>query len=67
MMKKLYFAFFTFFLFITVNSFAQVTVGVTPYTTLGAAFNAINAGTHTGAINITISGNTTEPVTAVLN
>ncbi|MBK7735543.1 MAG: hypothetical protein IPI36_10180 [Chitinophagaceae bacterium] len=51
----------------TVNSFAQVTVGVTPYTTVGAAFAAINAGTHTGAITVNINANTTEPVTAVLN
>ncbi len=48
-------------------SHAQVTVGATPYTTLGAAFTAINAGTHTGAITITISGNTTEASTAILN
>ncbi|MBP7716549.1 MAG: hypothetical protein KA121_00010, partial [Ferruginibacter sp.] len=67
MMKKFYFAFLTFLLISTVNSFAQVTVGVTPYTTVGAAFAAINAGTHTGAITVNINANTTEPVTAVLN
>ena len=32
-----------------------------PYATLYAAFTAINAGTFTGAINISINGNTTEP------
>ncbi|MFZ4058582.1 MAG: hypothetical protein ACOYKE_10610 [Ferruginibacter sp.] len=37
------------------------------YTTLGAAFTAINAGTHTGAINIGVVGNTTETSSAVLN
>lgn len=44
---------------------AQVTVnpGAGSYTTLNAAFAAINAGTHTGAVAITITGNTTEPAT----
>ncbi|MBL0359335.1 MAG: hypothetical protein IPP72_21835 [Chitinophagaceae bacterium] len=38
------------------------------YSTLKAAFDAINLGTHTGAINIWISGNTTEgALSAVLN
>ncbi|AWA28795.1 hypothetical protein HYN48_01095 [Flavobacterium magnum] len=37
------------------------------YTTLKGAFDAINAGTHTGTITIGISGNTTETATAVLN
>ncbi len=37
------------------------------YTTLGAAFTAINAGTHTGVITIGISGNTTEAGACVLN
>lgn len=48
-------------------SFAQVSVsatagttGPTAYTTLGAAFNAINAGTHQGAITVTISASFTE-------
>ncbi|QQR87273.1 MAG: proprotein convertase P-domain-containing protein [Flavobacteriales bacterium] len=47
---------------------AQVTVtatgvgpGPTAYTTLNAAFAAINAGTHQGAITCAITGNTTEP------
>lgn len=35
------------------------------FTTLNAAFTAINAGTHKGAIVITINGNTTEPATPV--
>lgn len=37
------------------------------YSTLTAAFDAINAGTHTGAVTVTIFGNTTEPGSAVLN
>ncbi|MBS4042922.1 MAG: hypothetical protein KGZ59_03820 [Chitinophagaceae bacterium] len=37
------------------------------YTTLKTAFDAINAGTHRGVINILIGGNTTETATAVLN
>lgn len=35
------------------------------YTTLNAAFTAINAGTHTGVITINITGNTNEPDTPV--
>jgi len=48
---------------------AQVTVnpGATGYTTLGAAVAAINAGTHTGALTIDISANTTETGAIVLN
>ena len=37
------------------------------YTTLKAGFDAINAGTHTGSITVTILGNTTEAASAVLN
>ncbi len=37
------------------------------YATLGAAFTAINAGTHTGVINIEVCADTTESVSAVLN
>ncbi len=37
------------------------------YATLGAAFAAINAGTHTGMIAIHVCGNTTESGSAVLN
>ena len=40
----------------------------TAYTTLGAAFTAINAGTHTGAITIEVCASTTEGTTpATLN
>ncbi len=37
------------------------------YPTLKAAFDAINAGTHTGAITVDIVANTIEPLTAQLN
>ncbi len=37
------------------------------YTTLKTAFDAINAGTHQGVINILVGGNTTETSSAVLN
>jgi uncharacterized repeat protein (TIGR01451 family) len=37
------------------------------YTTLKGAFDAINAGTHTGTIGIGLSGNTTETAPAVIN
>jgi hypothetical protein len=53
--------------------FAQVDVtasgGTTSqsYTTLKLAFDAVNAGTHTGTITMGISANTTETVSAVLN
>ncbi|MBN8569345.1 MAG: T9SS type A sorting domain-containing protein [Ignavibacteria bacterium] len=50
-----------------VQTFAQVNVGATPYTTLKGAFDAINAGTHTGAITITITGSTTEIASASLD
>lgn len=56
-----------------INLNAQVSLAATSgtttgtYTTLKGAFDAINAGTHQGAITITITGNTTETATAVLN
>ncbi|UMY65732.1 MULTISPECIES: T9SS sorting signal type C domain-containing protein [unclassified Flavobacterium] len=37
------------------------------YATVKAAFDAINAGTHTGAITISLYGNTTEAAIATLN
>lgn len=51
-----------------VRSQVTVTGGVTlSYTTLGAAFSAINSGVHTGAITVDISASTTETASAVLN
>jgi hypothetical protein len=54
------------------NATAQVDVTATggtnaSYTTLKAAFDAINAGSHTGTIALGISANTTETAPAVLN
>jgi hypothetical protein len=69
-MKK--FLLFILFLSFMGMSYSQVsvtatagTLGPTAYTTVNAAFTAINAGTHQGAITVTITGNTTEPATAV--
>ncbi len=67
--------FFTFlvilFLSITTRSLSAQNVNVNPgagsYPTLKDAFDAINAGTHTGVITIQIVGNTTETLSAVLN
>lgn len=54
--------------FTAIVSYSQISVtatagttGPTAYTTLSAAFDAINAGTHQGAISISVTGNTTEP------
>ncbi|MGQ0801774.1 MAG: S8 family serine peptidase [Pseudomarimonas sp.] len=43
------------------------TAGPTGYTTLKGAFDAINAGTHQGVLDISVCGDTTETATAVLN
>lgn len=56
-----------------VAGFAQVDVTATSgtetatYTTVKGAFDAINAGTHQGVINITITANTSETATAALS
>jgi hypothetical protein len=47
-------------------SHCRVSVGGTCYTTLKAAFDAINAGTHNGDILVRINQSTTETATAVL-
>ncbi len=55
------------------NGFTQVGLTATggiptgSYATLKAAFDAINNGTHTGIIAITITGTTTETASAALN
>jgi len=51
----------------TLSAFSQVSIGSSSYTTLKAAFDAINAGTHTGDIEVKITGNTTESSAAFLN
>ncbi len=43
------------------------TPGPTSYTTLKGAFDAINAGTHQAAVSVSITGNTTETASAVIN
>lgn len=43
------------------------TPGPTAYATLKAAFDAINAGTHTLGISVEVCGDTTEAASAVLN
>jgi hypothetical protein len=45
----------------------NVNPGAGSYPTLKAAFDAINAGTHTGAVTVDIVGDTTEAASAVLN
>ena len=56
-----------------ISAFAQVDVAATAgtatatYTTVKGAFDAINAGTHQGVINIIITANTNETATAALS
>ncbi|MES2703095.1 MAG: T9SS type A sorting domain-containing protein [Bacteroidota bacterium] len=75
-MRKSYF--FICFLAITLlsvlRSYSQISVtatagvmGPTPYTTLNGAVNAINAGTHQGAVTVSVTANTTEFVQSILN
>ncbi|MBX7042952.1 MAG: T9SS type A sorting domain-containing protein [Ignavibacteria bacterium] len=45
----------------------NVNPGAGSYPTLKAAFDAINSGVHTGAVTVSILGNTTETQTAILN
>eukprot|EP01035_Chromulina_nebulosa_P021672 gene21672-28044_t len=63
--------FFVLFSFIGANAQVGLTAsGGSPtgsFTTLKGAFDAINAGTHTGTITISITGNTTETATASLS
>lgn len=71
---KLFYLFFLLFTFFTGSKvIAQIDVvatGGTPtasYVTLKDTFDAINAGTHTSAITILLTGDTTETASAVLN
>ncbi|MBK9332016.1 MAG: T9SS type A sorting domain-containing protein [Ignavibacteria bacterium] len=70
-MKKLNLLYSIFFLFLATSVVNSQNINVNPgagsYPTLKDAFDAINAGTHTGAVTIDVVGNTTETVTAVLN
>jgi len=70
--KKISLTFFV--LFFSTALFSQITVNSstgtttpTTYTTLKASFDAINLGTHTGVILISVTGNTTETNSCVLN
>lgn len=47
--------------------FSAARIGSSDYTNLKAAFDAINAGDHTGAITIQITSNLSESAAAVLN
>jgi Immunoglobulin I-set domain len=75
LMRKFYTVVLSAFvsLIFSFRSSAQVSLTATAgttcgsYTTLKAAFDAINAGTHQGAITIMVSGNTTETASAKLN
>ena len=51
---------------VTVTATAGTT-GPTGYNTVKEAFDAINAGTHQGAVTVSINANTTETASAVLN
>ncbi|MFA5512857.1 MAG: hypothetical protein WC313_10440, partial [Candidatus Kapaibacterium sp.] len=48
------------------NAYSQVEIEGTTYTRLSLAFNAINAGTHTGDIEVLITDDFTESTTAIL-
>jgi len=55
---------------ITILPFVQVyraSIMLAGYSTLKEAFDAINSGTHTGALEVRINNNTTEVASAVLN
>ena len=69
---KLVFSFLALiFSFGLLNAQVNVSSGGTKtsgtYTTLKQAFDTVNAGKHSGVINITITGNTTETASAKLN
>jgi len=67
--------FILLFFFISTSALHSQSVSLTAtagttsstYSTLKAAFDAINSGTHTGSITILLAGNITETATAQLN
>ncbi|MES2702488.1 MAG: Ig-like domain-containing protein [Bacteroidota bacterium] len=73
-MKKIYLLLLVLVcLIITATTYAQIsvtatagTVGPTTYTTLNGAITAINAGTHQGVINVSVTASTTEIATSIL-
>ncbi len=70
-MRKFNFLLGFILLFFATSAANSQNVNVNPgggsYPTLKDAFDAINAGTHTGAVTIDVVGNTTETAAAVLN
>lgn len=50
-----------------INVTATAGTATATYTTLKDAFDAINAGTHQGSINLSVTASTTETASAVLN
>lgn len=70
MKKKFYFFFSLIFLCTFASGYTQnviVNPGAGSYPTLKDAFDAINAGTHTGAVTVDIVSSTLETSTAALN
>jgi len=71
-LKRFYLLVVTLLVF-SVASQAQISLSATSgttsgsYTTLKAAFDAVNLGTHKGVVTITVTANTTETASAVLN
>ncbi|MCO5249972.1 MAG: hypothetical protein M9949_00945 [Candidatus Kapabacteria bacterium] len=69
-MKKICTRFFVFLFAFTIyvqQANAKVEIGSTEYSTLSAAFSAINNGTHTGNIVAKITGDISETSRAILN
>jgi hypothetical protein len=68
-MRKIYALTACVFLLVSAGFSQNVSVnpGAGSYATLRQAFDAINAGTHTGAVAISIVANTVETATATLN
>src|SRR6218665_1048677 len=66
-MKKNLFCFLTGMLALNLQAQVSVVATAGTYTTLKGAFDAINTGTHQGAVTISITANTTETATAILN
>ncbi|PKL85808.1 MAG: hypothetical protein CVV22_06540 [Ignavibacteriae bacterium HGW-Ignavibacteriae-1] len=69
-MKKIFTRFLIFLFAFTIyvqQAEAKVEIGTAEYTTLSAAFTAINNGTHTGNIVAKITGDISESARAILN
>lgn len=71
-MKKVYLGLLISFVYLHTQAQVAVTAtagtpGPAAYTTLKAAFDAVNLGTHQGIITVTITGTTNETATATIN